>query len=158
MSVFTQYPSLFRPRNSPDVFECLSSDKSIPMPFSHSNHPPPSSSPINHAKNTLSFVTIVTPLAANPSKSPNICRPFGCRLVGHCIAYEWAIHATNTELLSAEHFPNAVKTISKRRQNHLETPSNHPRNATKILLLIPHLFSLKENFATLKGRKKPQPL
>ena len=80
------------------------------------------------------------------SKSPNICRPFGCRLVGHCIAYEWAIHTTNTELLSAEHFQNAVKPLSKRHQTILETPPNHPRNATKILLLIPHIFSLKEKF------------
>ena len=68
---------------------------------------------------------------APPSKSQNICRPFGCRLVGHCIAYEWAIHATNTELLSAEHFPNAVKLLSKRHQTTLKTPSNHPQNAIK---------------------------
>ena len=85
-------------------------------------------------------------LAATPSKSPNICRPFGCRLVGHCIAYEWAIHTTNTELLSAEHFPNAVKLLSKRHQTPLETPPKPSRNAVKILPLIPHLFSLKEKF------------
>ena len=79
-------------------------------------------------------------LAPTPSKSQNICRPFGCRLVGHCIAYEWAIHTTNTELLSAEHFQtpsnpsrNATKPPSKRHQTTLETPPNHPRNAIKPL-------------------------
>ena len=38
------------------------------------------------------------------------------------------------------------QTTLKRHQTPLETPPNHPWNATKILLLIPHIFSLKEKF------------
>ena len=131
MSVLTQHPS---PSDQEALLMYSSASYQIsPLPhhFSYSNHPPPSSSPINHAKKHPVLCHNCHTLAPTPSKSPNICRPFGCRLVGHCIAYEWAIHATNTELLSAEHFPNAVKLLSKRHQTTLKTPSNHPRNAIK---------------------------
>ena len=64
-------------------------------------------------------------------KLPNICRLFGCRLVGHCIAYEWAIHKTNTGLLLAKRFRNAGKPSSKRQQSPLETSANPSQNATK---------------------------
>ena len=124
----------FRPPNPSDVCKHLSSDKihshaifpfkpstSFIVPQSSTQKTPCPLSELSHPR------TNVFQGKTKSLKYPqNICRPFGCRLVGHCIAYEWAIHTTNTELLSAEHFPNAIKPSSKRHQTILETPPNHP--------------------------------
>ena len=145
LSVFTQYPSPSDPQTLP--MSASTSHQTSPFPrhfpirIIHLLHRPQST-----MQKTLCPLSQLSHPRNQSSKSPNICRPFGCRLVGHCIAYEWAIHATNTELLSAEHFPNAVKLLLKRHQTILETPPKHSQNATKILLLIPHIFSLKEKF------------
>ena len=127
---FTQYPSL----SDQEALLMYSSTshqtnplpRHFPIQIIHLLHRPQST-----MQKTLCPLSQLSHPRSQSSKSPNICRPFGCRLVGHCIAYEWAIHATNTELLSAEHFPNAVKLLSKRHQTTLKTPSNHPQNAIK---------------------------
>ena len=134
LSVLTRHSSPSDPQTLP--MSASTSHQTIPFPchFSiqtiHLLHRPPSTT-----QKTPCPLSELSHLATNHNQSlkfpKNICRLFGCRLVGHCIAYEWAIHTTNTELLSAEHFPNTVKTLSKRHQNPLETPPNHPRNAIK---------------------------
>ena len=128
----TQHPSLSDQESSPHVFERLSSDKSIPMPFFLFESSTSFIVPNQPCKKHPVLCHNCHTLATNPSKSPNICRPFGCRLVGHCIAYEWAIHTTNTELLSAEHFPNAIKPSRNATKPPSKRHQNPPPNSTHI--------------------------